>query len=124
MKETYTGTKKLKISCCEHHLKEDDTGLFIEELNIRLCGFGGIQPKNKITMDTIKAVKQFQQDYMKVPVTGFICKHVLESLDKFKDEYILPPISKLQCTCGSKGKSVLNHVSGTMDEGKFDYITE
>jgi len=120
LEETYNGNKKLKICCCENIIVEGDSGEFIEELNIRLCGFSGIQPRKEVHSDTIKAVKQFQKDYMKKEETGIICKHVLESLDEFKDKYALPVISKLKCNCDSNGVEKLNHITGNNESGSCE----
>lgn len=49
----------------------------VEELNIRLTGFGGTavagKELNEFTAKTEAAVKQFQRDYMGVPETGKVC---------------------------------------------------
>jgi len=103
--EDHTGTKKIKISCCEHAIIKGDKGNLIKEINIRLAGFGEFGcplPQDKFDDRTEKAVKQFQRDYMKVTPTGIICKDFLEKLDKFCEDYYMKIDNspfKVKCPC-------------------------
>jgi GH24 family phage-related lysozyme (muramidase)/LysM repeat protein len=84
-------------------IKVGDTGPLVEEINIRLMGFGRtIKPPAEFdvfTENTEKAVKQFQRDYMGVPETGKVCGAVLLAMDDFKAKH---PISwaGMSCPCG------------------------
>ena len=84
-------------------LKLGDTGAFIEELNIRLMGFGGTisAPKglNEYTAQTVLAVKQFQRDYMGVAETGKVCGAVLRAMDEFRASYPIA-LNIMLCSCG------------------------
>ena len=105
-----TGSPKAAVSlkCPGVCLKIGDKGPLVEELNIRLTGFGGtIGPQDKtkpakpidvFTEQTQAAVKRFQRDYMKVPESGKVCGSLLAALDKFTREF---PISfdGMHCKC-------------------------
>ncbi|MGO4379897.1 LysM peptidoglycan-binding domain-containing protein [Pseudoduganella sp. RAF19] len=84
-------------------LKVGDSGPLIEELNIRLFGFGiTIVPGkkwNEFTDKTAAAVKQFQRDYMGVPETGNACGGVLQALDEFRTKYPVS-VAAMKCVCG------------------------
>lgn len=75
----------------------------IEEINIRLTGFGGSVKSDvtidEFTTDTESAVKNFQRDYMNVPDTGKVCVDVLTALDEFKEKFPLA-IDEMRCKCG------------------------
>ncbi len=115
--ETYTGTKKLKISCCEHAIVRGDEGDLIKEINIRLAGFGEFGcplPQSLFDERTEKAVKQFQRDYMKVNQTGIICKDFLEKLDQFCEDYYIKidTDKNVKCPCVTQTKTTgedVNH---------------
>lgn len=100
------GTPKSTINpVCDQTgcIKLGDKGPLVEEINIRLSGFGGTifstAPMNEFTQKTENAVKQFQRDYMGAPETGRVCGPVLRALDDFLKKY---PISleKMKCECG------------------------
>jgi GH24 family phage-related lysozyme (muramidase)/LysM repeat protein len=100
------GTPKATVNLvCDQSgcIKLGDTGPLIEELNIRLTGFGGtiLPPKklNEYTTQTENAVKQFQRDYMGVAETGRACGAVLSALDAFAKKYPLP-LAQMKCKCG------------------------
>jgi GH24 family phage-related lysozyme (muramidase)/LysM repeat protein len=100
-----SGAPKSQVSlvCQEACIKLGDQGPLIEELNIRLNGFGGTvsapEPLNKFTAKTEAAVKQFQRDYMLAPETGKVCGPLLRALDEFGRKYPVS-LSKMKCTCG------------------------
>jgi GH24 family phage-related lysozyme (muramidase)/LysM repeat protein len=91
---------KCDMSGC---IKLGDTGPMVEEINIRLMGFGRtIKPPAEFdvfTENTEKAVKRFQRDYMGVPETGKVCGTTLVAIDDFKAKH---PISwtGMECPCG------------------------
>lgn len=91
---------KCDMSGC---IKLGDTGPLVEEINIRLMGFGRtIKPPAEFdvfTENTEKAVKRFQRDYMGAPETGKVCGATLVAIDDFKAKH---PISwaGMKCPCG------------------------
>lgn len=83
-------------------LKKGDRGKLIEEINIRLTGFGGAIPSDEFNSLTEAAVKQFQKDYMGVPPTGRVCGNTVLALDKFRAysrEAIDAVFGKIACRC-------------------------
>jgi peptidoglycan hydrolase-like protein with peptidoglycan-binding domain len=84
-------------------LKLGDRGALVEELNIRLTGFGGTvkapTPLNEFTSKTESAVRQFQRDYMEVPETGKVCGPFLKALDDFRARFPID-LTKMRCPCG------------------------
>jgi hypothetical protein len=103
------GTPKtsLSLTCPKNScLTVGMSGKLIEEINIRLAGFGGSVKTNseidKFTNDTASAIKSFQRDFMEVPGTGKVCGDVLSALDQFR---LLFPINieEMKCRCGSCG---------------------
>jgi GH24 family phage-related lysozyme (muramidase)/LysM repeat protein len=99
------GTPKTtaSIACQGGCIKLGDKGPLIEELNIRLTGFGGtISAPSKLdefTDRTEQAIKQFQSDYMGIPATGKACGSLLLALDEFRSKYPIN-ISAMKCPCG------------------------
>ncbi|WP_158206651.1 glycoside hydrolase family protein [Pseudoduganella flava] len=100
------GTPKTTIPLvCDQSgcIKLGDKGPLIEEINIRLTGFGGTatadKPFAEFTAKTEAAVKRFQEDYMGVAGTGKVCGAVLIALDEFRTKY---PVSMagMACPCG------------------------
>lgn len=103
------GTPKtvITLKCDENAcLKIGDHGPLIEELNIRLHGFGGTMVPNKpwdeYTEKTAKAVRQFQRDFMKTSETGIVCGDVLRALDLYRSSYPIE-MTDLKCQCHSCG---------------------
>ena len=99
------GTPKTTVSltCQNACLKLGDRGALVEELNIRLTGFGGTvqapKPLNEFTSKTEAAVRQFQRDYMDVPETGRVCGRFLKALDDFRTRFPID-LTKMRCPCG------------------------
>lgn len=94
----------LELTCEQKAcIKLGDKGLIVEEINIRLMGFGGTvaapAPLNEFTTQTEKAVKQFQRDYMQVAETGKVCGSVLRALDDFMKKYPVS-LADMKCHCG------------------------
>ena len=83
--------------------KQGDKGPLIEEINLRLMGFGGTATLGKafdeFTAKTEAAVKRFQQDYMGVVGTGKVCSAVLSALDEFRTKHPVD-FSAMRCVCG------------------------
>ena len=100
-----TGSPKAvtALKCPGVCLKVGDKGPLVEELNIRLTGFGGTvqspTPLDQFTAKTEAAVKQFQRDFMKVAETGKVCGPFLVALDQFRDKYPIP-FAQFKCKCG------------------------
>ena len=74
------GTPKATVNLkCDQSgcVKLGDQGFLVEEINLRLMGFGmTIEPPQEMdvfTEATGNAVRQFQRDYMGVPETGKVC---------------------------------------------------
>lgn len=95
-------------------IKLGDKGQIVEELNIRLMGFGNTisapTALNEFTAKTERAVKQFQRDYMKVSETGKVCGAFLVALDDFLTKHPVH-LEKMKCHCGKCrgfGNSQLN----------------
>jgi len=99
------GTPKTTVflTCQSACLKLGDRGALVEELNIRLTGFGGTvkapTPLNEFTSKTESAVRQFQRDYMEVPETGKVCGPFLKALDDFRARFPID-LTKMRCPCG------------------------
>ena len=98
--KTAVDFKCSQTSCIRLGMK----GPLIEEINIRLIGFGGSVTSNALlsdfTAETEGAVKQFQRDYMGAPETGKVCGGVLSAIDDFGRKYVVP-ISAMKCPCNS-----------------------
>lgn len=100
------GTPKVTVALqCNQQscIKLGDKGPLIEELNIRLMGFGNTISAptawNEYTAKTEGAVKQFQRDYMGVAETGKVCGAFLFGLDDFRVKYPVH-LAQMKCQCG------------------------
>lgn len=100
------GTPKSTVSAiCDQKacITIGDKGQLVEEINIRLTGFGGTvsapTPLNEFTAQTAKAVAQFQRDYMGVAETGKVCGSVLAALDDFLVKFPIN-LNEMKCGCG------------------------
>ena len=96
-----------KSQCLQKGMKSD----LIEEINIRLSGFGGTiqagKDWNEFSDATERAVKRFQKDYMSVPETGRACAAVLRKIDEFGTKYkadITKMGCKQSCVCQGFGR--------------------
>ncbi|MGQ3678600.1 peptidoglycan-binding domain-containing protein [Tenacibaculum discolor] len=79
--------------------KKGDKGKEVQEINIRLTGFGkGLLPKKEFTEKTEIAVSNFQKDFMKIEPTGIADYKTLEAIDKFCEEY-KENLSDYECPC-------------------------
>jgi hypothetical protein len=104
------------------------SGALIEEVNIRLTGFGGSVKTgagiDKFTTDTESAIRNFQRDYMHVPDTGKICGDVLTALDQFRIRFPVS-IEEMKCrcgTCGGFGQSLMNSETVNIYGGRGEII--
>lgn len=102
--ENGTPKTSASISCDQSGcIKVGDSGRLVEEINIRLLGFGDIlksgKPWNQFTAETSQAVKNFQRDYMDVPATGVVCGAVLKALDQFREKFTVD-LASMKCDCG------------------------
>lgn len=99
------GTPKTSVGpVCDQSgcIKVGAKGQLVEELNIRLMGFGNTlqypAPLDEFTAATERAVKQFQRDYMGAAETGRACIATLAALDDMQKKYPLS-YSGLACQC-------------------------
>jgi hypothetical protein len=95
-------------------IKLGDKGPLVEELNIRLMGFGNTISAptawNEFTAKTEGSVKRFQRDYMGASETGKVCGAFLSALDDFRTKYPVH-LDDMKCRCGKCegfGNSQLN----------------
>lgn len=100
-------------------IKLGDKGPLIEEINIRLTGFGGTATEgksfNEFTTKTEAAVKRFQEHYMGVTGTGKVCGAVLIAMDDFRTKYAIK-FSSMLCQC-SHCKGFGNRYSSSEKSG-------
>ena len=96
-----TNIERNNASNCEgkYCLKKGDKGKLIEEINIRLAGFGGCLPSDEFTELTEKCVRQFQRDYMQIEPTGVVCGSFLVALDDLRSKYSVD-FNRSKCNCG------------------------
>lgn len=87
-----------KYCITQHNYKQYNCSKLIQEINIRLAGFGGNVPTGEFTQRTKNSIIQFQRDYMGVPPTGKICGSLLKAIDRFAAEYIFN-FEETKCKC-------------------------
>ena len=87
-----------KYCITQHNYKQYNCSKLIQEINIRLAGFGGNVPTGEFTQRTKNSIMQFQRDYMGVPPTGKICGSLLKAIDRFAAEYIFN-FEETKCKC-------------------------
>ncbi len=83
-------------------IKKGDKGTIVEEINIRLAGFGGGVPSDTFDDKTEAKVKQFQKDYMKMGTpTGEVDEDTAKKIDEFGKKYTvsLELFDGLKCRC-------------------------
>lgn len=98
-----------KYCITKENYKQKNVGKLIQEINIRLAGFGGNVPTEEFTDRTESCIKQFQRDYMKVLQTGKICGSLLKAIDEFctNPDYNFN-FDEIKCPCTSGKYSQLN----------------
>lgn len=90
-----------KYCITKSNYKEKNVGKLIQEINIRLAGFGGNVPTEEFTDKTEACIKQFQKDYMEVTETGKICGSLLKAIDEFcKNTKYDFNFEQTKCPCG------------------------
>ncbi len=94
-----------KYCITKSNYKEKNAGKLIQEINIRLAGFGGNVPTEEFTDRTEACIKQFQRDYMKVKETGKICGSLLKAIDEFCNKWE-ESISNYKCLCHASDSPV------------------
>jgi hypothetical protein len=100
VRETHQEPADESASHSEGFLKKGDKGPVVEELNIRLSGFGGGTPKDVFDDETESKVKQFQQEWMKKESSsGILDSETASAIDAFADAYPLD-INIFRCKCG------------------------
>ena len=99
------GTPKTSVElACDKTacIKLGDKGPLIEEINIRLMGFGGTASEGKsfeeFTTETEAAVRRFQEDYMGIAPSGKVCGSLLVALDEFCTRHPIR-FSSMLCQC-------------------------
>lgn len=84
-------------------VRKGDKGLIVEEINIRLAGFGGGVPTDTFDDLTETKVKNFQRDYMKMQKpTGVVDVETAKAIDEFGEKYRITAtlFEQLKCNCG------------------------
>jgi hypothetical protein len=93
----------LKVPCDNDLFAcKGDKSEIVEEINIRLSGFGGGVPKVEFDDETEMKVKNFERLYMKREnPTGVVDTEVIKAIEEFGKKYALNSIQflKLKCTC-------------------------
>ena len=88
-----------KVPSSGKTVKKGDKGEIVEEINIRLAGFGGGVPTDTFDETTEKKVRQFQNDYMKMDKpTGEVDDETAKAIDAFGEKYLID-FSQLKCNC-------------------------
>lgn len=107
----------------KENYKEKGAQKLVQEINIRLAGFGGNVPSEEFTDRTEAMIRQFQRDYMGASETGKICGGLLKAVDEFCEKYTFI-FSELKCKCSTKNiktwdklqkKNVVNNCTGWGD---------
>ncbi|MCG8210912.1 peptidoglycan-binding protein [Tenacibaculum finnmarkense] len=90
----------------------------IQEINIRLAGFGGNVPTKKFTPRTVTMIKQFQKDYMEIEPTGNICGDTLKAIDEFSEKFDVSSTvwGQLDCSCTGKGTKKHNKLNNKEEQ--------
>ncbi|HLV32348.1 MAG TPA: peptidoglycan-binding domain-containing protein, partial [Chitinispirillaceae bacterium] len=112
-------------------LKKGDKGEIVEEINIRLSGFGGGPPSDIFDDLTERKIKNFQRDYMKMKEpTGVLDKATVVAIDEFRKQKIITYeiFERLKCKCGNcsgfgkqRYKNVYNSTEKSEKYNKYEY---
>ena len=84
-------------------ITKGNSGLAVEELRIRLAGFGGILPGTEFDDALLGAVKRFEKDVMGRGPIGQVDMDFAKALDAFAAAHPLSFTKKLKCPCGTCG---------------------
>lgn len=80
-------------------IKNGDNGTIVEEINVRLSGFGGGVPSDQFDAITETKVKNFQKEYMEMEKpTGEVDEETAKKIDEFAGKYSID-LNSLKCTC-------------------------
>ena len=94
---------KIKLSNSNKVVKKGDKGKIVEEINIRLAGFGGGVPADTFDEMTESKVINFQRDYMKMKTpTGEVDEKTARAVDEFVNSYPID-MQNMKCPCGTCG---------------------
>jgi hypothetical protein len=119
--EKVVESDKLKIPKIKQ-IKKGDKGPIVEEINIRLAGFGGGVPSDTFDDKTEAKVMQFQSDYMKTGApSGIVDVETATRIDEFAKQFPID-FASLECPCGNCGGFGKDRNKGTYK--KFDKIDE
>ena len=112
-------------------IKKGDKGEIVEEINIRLAGFGGGVPADTFDDVTEMKVKNFQRDYMKMKTpNGVVDEETAKAIDEFGGKYYIAvdEFQSLHCSCGKacggfgKGRHKNEYSkAGSKDEAYHEY---
>ncbi len=83
-------------------IKKGAKGGGVEELRIRLAGFGGVLPGQEFDDTLDKAVKQFEKDVMERDPTGVVDEAFAKRLDQFAKDWPIQVEKQLACPCVDK----------------------
>lgn len=99
-----------KYCITKSNYKEKNAGKLIQEINIRLAGFGGNVPTEEFDDRTEACIKQFQRDYMGVTATGKICGSLLKAIDEFCENTSYDfAFEETKCPCANGSKGTTNY---------------
>ncbi|AUS05682.1 hypothetical protein C1A40_09495 [Tamlana carrageenivorans] len=102
--------------------KGSEKGKILQEINIRLAGFGGNVPDEDFTERTEKTVIQFQKDYMKIAPTGIVDNETIIAIDEFSEKWLENIITyKCLCHTPSSKVSLNNRCTGYGKGGKNEH---
>jgi len=90
-------------------IQKGDKGKVVEELQIRITGFGGCLATVTFDDQTEKCVKQFQTDYMERTgdeISGIVDVETMEAIDKLGKDYPVnfDDLKCTSCTCSGFGQ--------------------
>ncbi len=115
-----------------NQLKKGATGTRVQELNIRLTGFGEGEPSLLFDSKTETRVKTFQKEYLgKAAPSGIFDEETATALDEFAGTHLISPETPngknhLRCPCGKcagfgSGKYKGEYFGSTPSEARHKY---
>ena len=109
-----------KVPANRKSVKKGDKGKIVEEINIRLAGFGGGVPSDTFDDVTEKKVRNFQRIYMEMEEpTGVLDVTTAKAIDDFADKQQLS-LSDFRCSCGECGGFGKQRFKGEYRAGRED----
>ncbi|MDG5817095.1 peptidoglycan-binding domain-containing protein [Chitinispirillales bacterium ANBcel5] len=113
------GRLKMRVNYAKSY-KKGDTGKIVEEINIRLAGFGGGVPSDVFDDLTETKVKNFEKLYMKRGnPKGIVDMAVAEAIDEFGEEYVIDEDMFRQLKCKCESRSDISVKCAGFGNGKF-----